>query len=79
MCVDFLYTVDVSIPSLSLLKKQLKKGSLLSSSDSMVNFIGGLPEFKWSNKCFSLPFLTGSYLPEVPVDRQSDRMTLGLL
>ncbi len=23
--------------------------------------------------------LAGSYLPEVPVDRQSDRMTLGLL
>ncbi len=54
MCVGFLYTVDVSIPSLSLFNKQSKKGSLLSSSDSIVNFIEGLTEFKWSNKCFSL-------------------------
>ncbi len=53
MCVGFLYTVDVSIPSLSLFNKQSK-----SSSDSMVNFIEGFTEFKWSNKCFSLPFLT---------------------
>ncbi len=50
VCVGFLYTVDVSIPSLSLFNKQSKKGSLLSSSDSMVNFIEGLTEFKWSNK-----------------------------
>ncbi len=58
MCVGFLYTVDVSIPSLSLFNKQSKKGSLLSSSNYMVNFIGGLTEFKWSNKCFSVPFIT---------------------
>ncbi len=61
MCVGFLYTVDVSIPSLSLslsLQSAIQKGSLLSSSDSIVKFIEGLTEFKWSNKCFSLPFLT---------------------
>ncbi len=55
MCVGFLYTVDVSILSLSLFNMQSKKGSLISSSDSMVNFIEGLTEFKWF-KCFSLPF-----------------------
>ncbi len=59
MCVGFLYTVYVvSIPSLYLFNKQSKKGSLLSSSDSMVNYIEALTDFKWSDKRFSLPFLT---------------------
>ncbi len=52
MCVGFLYTVYVSIPSLYLFNKQSKKGSLLSSSDSLVNYIEALTEFKWSDKCF---------------------------
>ncbi len=35
----------------------MKVSSLHSSSDSMVDFMEGLTEFKWYN-CFSLPFLT---------------------
>ena len=46
MCVGILYTVDVSIPSHSLFNNQSIKGSLLSSSDSMVYFIEGLTKFK---------------------------------
>ncbi len=33
MCVSFLYTVDVSIPSLSLFNKQSKKGMAVKKSD----------------------------------------------
>ncbi len=60
MCVGFLYIVDVSIPSLSLfiISNSKKVAYYISSSDSMVNLIEGLTEFKWSNKYFSLPFLT---------------------
>ncbi len=55
-----MYTVEVSIPphTLSLLSA-IQKGSLLSSSDSIVNFMEGLTEFNWSDqKKISLPFLT---------------------
>ncbi len=56
MCVGFLYyAVEVSILSCSLFNKHSRNGNLLPSSSE---FYKGLTEFKWSNKCFSIPYLT---------------------
>ncbi len=57
MCVGFLYRVEVSIPSLSLSPISNPEKVAYYLLDSMVNFIEGLTEFKWSNKCFSVSFL----------------------
>ncbi len=50
MCVGFLYTVDVSIPSLSLFNKQSKKGSL----HKLKVFIRKLPVKAWERQVISL-------------------------